>query len=492
MTTAIKKRGAPRAPDLTARERRLARQLRDPRLDEYGRYVFGGEKLRAPLPKTAKAKCEIKLVQRLDGTWVYGTDFTWGNSAQYMFPADKGDGHGSRVGAILAAIEEFRRHATAPGYEKPLRQSDIRALLKWRDDLKSVHGSTVECDADAPAPTSDTEMLPRPTGEFFKQDDQTLRLFGHAPALAPHPLALEVPRPTAEERARLRDSIAKDGFDSSTPIELFQGQILDGLTRYDELVSLGLAPDPAQALSGAHPWVRIFTGTPGEAAALVRRRNYDRRQLSEAQVAMAVARELARPPVPAPLMEVLSSVSAETPRAGKTGPSLRSAARAAGVSPASVSRAAAVLRTAPDVAVAVARGDVKLREATRLAAKPAPERARELAKPAKERKREAKAAVRSTLDPRDLREGARATKTTVHWTDDDRRRLDKILSSFRHGADRLGTAGDVVIRAVRFLAEALATDQYPSIVATTVARLAKRPAGDFFNFNPERKKPRPK
>lgn len=55
--------------------------------------------------------------------------------------------------------------------------------------------------------------------------------------LKPHPLAAAFPRPTEEEKKRMMESVQKIGL--VDPIVLLNGQILDGLSRYEVCTELG-------------------------------------------------------------------------------------------------------------------------------------------------------------------------------------------------------------------------------------------------------------
>jgi len=88
----------------------------------------------------------------------------------------------------------------------------------------------------------------------------------------PHSLALMFPRAGAEDSKRISDDIVRYGC--RVPIVLFEGKILDGMTRYDICIKYRIKP-----------LVRQFTGTHEDAIAHVSSLNLCRRHLSQSQKA---------------------------------------------------------------------------------------------------------------------------------------------------------------------------------------------------------------
>ena len=79
-----------------------------------------------------------------------------------------------------------------------------------------------------------------------------------------------------DERARLYDSLKRDGYDPGHPVVLYQGEILDGFNRWAACDTLGITPI-----------YTTFEGTRDQAEAYVRRANLVRRHLNMTQIALA-------------------------------------------------------------------------------------------------------------------------------------------------------------------------------------------------------------
>lgn len=96
-----------------------------------------------------------------------------------------------------------------------------------------------------------------------------------------HPIAEMYPRMSRDEFNNLIGSMEERGFDSSHPIVLFEGKILDGINRY-------LASKEANVT----PVFIEFEGTIDEAIIKSRDLNAFRRHLSSSQKAMIAAKEV--------------------------------------------------------------------------------------------------------------------------------------------------------------------------------------------------------
>jgi polyhydroxyalkanoate synthesis regulator phasin len=89
----------------------------------------------------------------------------------------------------------------------------------------------------------------------------------------PHPYANIFPMMSEAEKANLIRSMQEDGYDSTMPIVLHEGLILDGRNRYEA----------AQA-AGVEPMFTTYEGT--DALAFVIRHNLHRRHLNPSQLAL--------------------------------------------------------------------------------------------------------------------------------------------------------------------------------------------------------------
>lgn len=89
-----------------------------------------------------------------------------------------------------------------------------------------------------------------------------------------HSLSAAYRQMTPQELAILKSSIARDGFNPSYPIVLFEGEILDGYNRYRACEELGVEPT-----------FRDFEGTKDQAIAYVQAANLARRQLTKTEIA---------------------------------------------------------------------------------------------------------------------------------------------------------------------------------------------------------------
>lgn len=156
------------------------------------------------------------------------------------------------------------------------------------------------------------------------------------PNFPPHPAALILPRPTPEERAALKADLEKFGM--RDPIEIYDGMVIDGLTRQELGNELGL-PDMT---SNYRTLDSYEIGHDPVAYSLSK--NLCRRHLSPSQVGMIVAQAE---------VERCKFAAQDTPSRGK-------ASISAGVSARTVASAKRVIeKGAPEVIEAVKSGRVK-------------------------------------------------------------------------------------------------------------------------------------
>jgi hypothetical protein len=99
--------------------------------------------------------------------------------------------------------------------------------------------------------------------------------------LTPHPYANLFPLMSDEELGPMIQDMRENGYRTSDPICLYNGQILDGRNRYR-----------AANLARVEPTFETFTGTLGEALQYVVSRNVNRRHLTDRQRA-AIAADVA-------------------------------------------------------------------------------------------------------------------------------------------------------------------------------------------------------
>lgn len=160
------------------------------------------------------------------------------------------------------------------------------------------------------------------------------------PELQIHPLAEVLPEMTAEEYRDLVESIRKNGL--REPIILYEGKILDGRHRVR-----------ACRDAGVEPRFEVFEGSLAEAVERVADANLRRRNLNEAQRALAA-------------VEICTMVGSRGGRPRKTSSaqevSRKDAARLAGVGLGSID-SAIVIRRHPRIRDAVRRGEMSLRAA---------------------------------------------------------------------------------------------------------------------------------
>jgi hypothetical protein len=176
---------------------------------------------------------------------------------------------------------------------------------------------------------------------------------------APHPLAEIFPRPTAEEQRELTDDIRRHGLQE--PIVLFQGKVLDGISRQ---IGCAVAEREPRYAEFMHLHRDVKEAGP---LAYVIGRNLKRRHLTPSQRAM-IATEL----IPAMERELRVQRNgeqeadlADAPKRGRGRPpkivsTLKAAAAALGVSPRSVGRAKKLKREKPEKAEEIKQGKVTL------------------------------------------------------------------------------------------------------------------------------------
>ena len=175
--------------------------------------------------------------------------------------------------------------------------------------------------------------------------------------LTQHPLSAAFPRPSAEEFQALKDSIVTIGV--QIPITIFDGQVIDGWSRYSAATELGMEC-PAVELDGTDPQDFAKSQTA-------------RRNLTTSQIAMVITAiyqwRPAHRPVNSTLNVELTKSSAEL-------------ASMAGVHVNTITQAKAVQTHAvPEVQAAVKNGDVGLPKAAAIAKLPHAEQAAALTKP---------------------------------------------------------------------------------------------------------------
>jgi hypothetical protein len=177
----------------------------------------------------------------------------------------------------------------------------------------------------------------------------------------PHELAQMFPRPSETEKRELGEHIEKFGLQE--PIILFEGKVLDGVSRQEQCAVHDIQPRYAEFMH-LSPDIQS-----AGALNFVIGRNLKRRHLSPSQRAM-IAAELI-PAMEKKLKEArLSKNGVEVPtdeeqpkrrgRPPKSGKASAAAAAALGVSPRSVERATEVLKKSPKKAKAIKEGKTKL------------------------------------------------------------------------------------------------------------------------------------
>lgn len=214
-----------------------------------------------------------------------------------------------------------------------------------------------------------------------------------------HPACLALPKMADDEYLALRDSI-RAGYDANKPIELFEGQILDGRHRYQACQDEGIAPT-FSTLTGVNPyeyvrkvhegrrsWLNgvqkalVIGGLLEKAgefdAAQQRIRDEANRKRAEAASAGLVGRAVAKakdaPTLVEPQSEARLNEPANPPSAALiptpalSRPENKTAAakaQAIGTSRANVERAEAIKRASPDIARKVETGEITPTEAQR-------------------------------------------------------------------------------------------------------------------------------
>lgn len=183
----------------------------------------------------------------------------------------------------------------------------------------------------------------------------------------PHKLALIFPRPSAEEQDKLTDHIRRNGLQE--PVILFEGAILDGVSRATSCLKLGIQPRYCEFM---HLSPEIKEAGP---LAFVTGRNLVRRHLTPSQRAMVGAELLAagkKMLAERTGMPVVIDEEGAAPKRGRGRPKGKRAeevAAAMGVSTRSVERAARVLKENPRKAAAIKAGETTVaKEAEKLSA----------------------------------------------------------------------------------------------------------------------------
>ncbi len=176
-----------------------------------------------------------------------------------------------------------------------------------------------------------------------------------ATLLAAHPLADVFPQLPDQLLRELADDVAANG--QLEPITLYEDRILDGRNRY-----------AACQLAGAVPRLTRFTGTLEQAAAFVRSKNLQRRDLEPAQRVAAILK----------LEELVDGYRAQARQAQGARSDLRlrgdegsrdvlsQVAAVAGVSRGTAARVQRVKRDAPDLFEKVAAGTMQAKRAERV------------------------------------------------------------------------------------------------------------------------------
>lgn len=107
----------------------------DPRMNEHGVYTEGIKKVNVPLPSTSRCTALIRLVEQLDGTWVYGhvwkrSGTTPGCGGESSPPTDR-DAFGTRLDALRDAGKNLLRHAQR-STSGPWPANAIKAIKAWQ------------------------------------------------------------------------------------------------------------------------------------------------------------------------------------------------------------------------------------------------------------------------------------------------------------------------------------------------------------------------
>ena len=174
--------------------------------------------------------------------------------------------------------------------------------------------------------------------------------------LQQHPLSAAFPRMTDDEFQALKDSVTVVGVQN--PITLFEGQVLDGWSRFEAALKVGM-PCPTVEFADADP------------VDFVRVQNITRRNMTSAQSAMAIAAIYRWHPAHREEAHIQCEV--------KTNSQL---AELAGVHPNTISQAKAVhSRAAPEVQAAVKSGQIGLPKAAAIAKMPPAQQVEAIKKP---------------------------------------------------------------------------------------------------------------
>lgn len=179
-----------------------------------------------------------------------------------------------------------------------------------------------------------------------------------APAnLLQHALSAAFPRPSAAEFEALKDSISVIGV--QVPITIFDGQVIDGWSRYSAATELGMDC----------PMVQLDDTDPKDFA----KSQAARRNLTPSQTAMVITEIYRWKPAHRPVNSALKA---------DLSPTSQQLSETFGVGVRSIERARAVQTHAiPEVVAAVKNGDVGLPKAAAIAKLPKAEQAAALTKP---------------------------------------------------------------------------------------------------------------
>lgn len=181
----------------------------------------------------------------------------------------------------------------------------------------------------------------------------------------PHKLALIFPRPSAEEQDKLTDHIRRNGLQE--PVILFEGKILDGVSRATSCARLGMNPRYCEFMNLSPD---IKEAGP---LAFVAGRNLIRRHLKPSQAAMVAAELIAvgkkmtseRTGMPIVIEEDGTAPKRGRGRPKGSGKLAATVAASMGVSARSVERASKLLKESPKKAAAVKEGTSTLGKETK-------------------------------------------------------------------------------------------------------------------------------
>jgi len=181
----------------------------------------------------------------------------------------------------------------------------------------------------------------------------------------PHPIALLIPRPTAQEQRELDESVREVGLQA--PGILYEGKVLDGVSRQ---IACARAQREFRTVEFMHLHPDIVAAGP---VAFVTAQNLKRRHLTPSQRAMVAAESIPAYEAAAKARRLANLKNApfeeENPKARigalETGKSAAKAARAVGVSTTQVESARKVLKRNPTLAADVKSGRTTLAKAAK-------------------------------------------------------------------------------------------------------------------------------